>query len=341
VSPQARSITLLYDSVEDEAQAEGEDTPVYRQVAKALSARGYSIQTIAAHPDLKPLLGALERDASDLIFNLCESLGGVDADAARVASLLELMGKPFTGAGSLGLQLAQDKTLAKKLFAFHGIRYPKFSSMQSGQVEWSDDLQFPLFVKPSDTDSSVGIDAGALVHNIKELMERISYIHTEFKSSVLIEEFIDGRELFVGVLGNDAMTALPIVEWDFSKVKGPKFATAEAKWNKASEGYNAPERFPTDIPKLVYSAIQNAAVDACKALRIFDYARVDMRVRRRDGGTADDPNNWEIYIIEANPNPYLDERSEVAMAAKEHGLSYADLLEQILAAAHKRVLRAA
>lgn len=337
-----RSVTLLYDAIEDDEQEDGADTPVYRQVQKTLVERGHTVTTIAAQADLKQLLAALQVEQSDMIFNLCESLGGVDADASRVASLLEMMGKPFTGAGSLGLCLAQDKALAKKLFAFHGIRYPAFSTMQAGQVEWSDELKFPLFVKPSNTDSSVGIDAGALVHNVKELMERISYIHTEFKASVLIEEFIDGRELFVAVLGNDTPTALPIIEWDFSKVSGPKFATAEAKWNKSSEGYKAPERFPKDIPPTVYRAIQNAAVDACKALRIFDYARVDMRVRRNTESqtTPDDPNGWQIYIIEVNPNPYLEEQSEVAMAARESGLSYADLIENIVASAEKRIAKA-
>jgi D-alanine-D-alanine ligase len=337
----SRHITLLYDSVEDDPQPNDADMPVYRQVARVLAERGHEVKTIAARSDLTHLVHALEEDKSEIIFNLCESLGNVAALAPGVASLLELMKKPFTGAGSLGLNLAQDKAIAKKLFAFHGLQSPKFSIMQAGQVEWSDDLEFPLFVKPSASDSSVGIDAGALVHDLKALMERISYIHTEFKSAVLIEEFIDGRELFVGVLGNEDMEPLPIIEWDFSKVRGPKFATAEAKWNKQSEGYRAPERFPNDIPPPVYRAIQRAAVDACRALRIFDYGRVDMRLRntKHPGLSSDDLRNWQYYIIEANPNPYLDEESEVPMAAHKSGLSYADLIEKILEAAETRTLR--
>lgn len=336
-----RTITLLYDSVEDEQQEGDADEPVYRQVSRALGERGHEVKTIAAQPDLVQLVRALEADESDLVFNLCESLGGVDARAPCVASLLELIGKPFTGAGSFGLCLAQDKALAKKLFAFHGLKSPKFSTIQAGQVDWSDDLEFPLFVKPSASDSSVGIDAGALVHDLKALMERISYIHTEFKSPVLIEEFIDGRELFVSVLGNENMEPLPIIEWDFSKVKGPKFATAEAKWDKHSDGYKAPERFPTDIPPEVYRTIQRAAVDACRALRIFDYGRVDLRLRRKNepGLRPDDARSWDYYIIEANPNPYLEESSEVALAAGKSGLSYADLVEKIVEGAETRYAR--
>jgi len=330
----ARHVTLLYDSIEDEEQTEGADEPVYRQVSRALTSRGHEVSTLAATRDLGKLIADLERDQSELVFNLCEGLGGVDRHATGVASLLELVGKPFTGAGALGLTLSQDKALSKKLFAFHGLRSPRFSVMQSGQVEWSDDLQFPLFVKPSSSDSSVGIDAGSLVHDVRELMGRISYIQSDLKSPVLIEEFIDGRELFVTVVDSDGLCALPILEWDFSECKGPKFATAEAKWNKASEGYKAPERFPKDIPESAYRAIQTAAVDACKALRIFDYGRVDMRAR----GKPNDPDSWEFFIIEVNPNPYLEEHAEVAMAAREGGLSYPELMEKIITAAERRAL---
>ena len=321
----ARNITLLYDAIEDEAQEEHEDEPVYRQVARALTERDHKVTTLAATPDLKSLIQALERDESDVVFNLCESLGGEDRHATRVASLLELLGKRFTGAGSLGLTLAEDKALSKKLFAFHGIRSPRFSVMHEGKVEWSDDLQFPLFVKPSSSDSSVGIDEGSLVNNLKELMERISYIQAELKVPALIEEFIDGRELFVSVIERDGYTALPILEWDFSKCKGPKFATAEAKWNKASEGYKAPERFPTDIPEAVTRAIQSAAVDACQALRIFDYGRVDMRVRRRPELPADDPK--ELGAVhhrgQSQPLPRRTRRGRDGCARRRAALSRA------------------
>jgi D-alanine-D-alanine ligase len=331
-----QGVTLLYDASEDEEQAKDADQPVYQQIQRALGERGYAVKTLAATPDLPKLARELGKDESAVMFNLCEALGGVDAHATHVASLLELAGKTFTGAGTLGLSLAVDKSLAKKIFAFHQLPYPKFSIMRAGQVEWSDELEFPLFVKPCDTDSSVGIDAGALVHDIKGLMERISYIHTEIRAPVLIEEFIDGRELFVAVLGNENMEALPIVEWDFSKVKGAKFATAEAKWDRNSEGFKAPERFPTDIPEEVYRKIQSAAVEACKALHIYDYGRVDMRLRIKKGARSDNPKNWQFYIIEANPNPYLEQSSEVAMAARKSGLAYADLLEKILACAERR-----
>ena len=326
------TVTILYDASEDDEPEAGEDAPVYKAVRPGAAERGYQTKTLAADGDIRKLVGLIEKDDSDLLFNLVDWLAGKDYYAVHVAALLELLGKRFTGTGSYGQMLAIDKGLAKKIFSFHGISYPKFSMMDAGQVEWSDELKFPLFVKPSNTDSSIGIDENALVKNIKQLMERISYIHTEIKSPVLIEEFIEGREIFVAVLGNDRMEAMPILEWDFSKLKdAPKFATAEAKWNKRSAGYKAPEIFPEDIPEEVYKRIQATAVDACKALRVQDYGRVDMRLRQKKSS-----GEWEWFIIEVNPNPYLEPSAEVALAASKQELDYADLVERIVEHALRR-----
>jgi D-alanine-D-alanine ligase len=325
------SVTLLYDVIEDQETSAYEAEPVYQAVERALGERGHTVKTIAGGPDVRKLVSSLENDDSDIVFNLCESLGGVERHAINVVSLLELLGKRFTGTGSLGQMLAHDKALAKKIFDFHSLSYPKFSTMDAGQVDWSDELKFPLFVKPTNTDSSIGIDDRSLVRNVKQLMERLSYIHTEIKAPVLIEEFIEGRELFVGVIGNDKPEALPIIEWDFTKVKrGAKFATYDAKWNVQSEGYKAPELFPEDIPEEIYRRIQTTAVEAYKALKLADYGRVDMRVRRNK------QDEWEIFIIEVNPNPYLERTAEVALAAQRKQLEYADLVEKILELAMHR-----
>ena len=294
--------------------------------------RGYQTKTLAADGDIRKLVGLIEKDDSDLLFNLVDWLADKDTTPSTSRRCSNCSASALPGQAPTGRCSAIDKGLAKKIFSFHGISYPKFSMMVAGQVEWSDELKFPLFVKPSNTDSSIGIDENALVKNIKQLMERISYIHTEIKSPVLIEEFIEGREIFVAVLGNERMEALPILEWDFSKLKGaPKFATAEAKWNKHSAGYKAPEIFPEDIPEDVYKRIQATAVDACKALRVQDYGRVDMRLRQKKNA-----GEWEWFIIEVNPNPYLEPNAEVALAASKHELDYADLVERIVEHALRR-----
>jgi D-alanine-D-alanine ligase len=344
-------ITILYDAVEDvdkkEAEAAGEKVPplVCEQVEHVLAKQGHEVKRLAAEHKIRDLASQIMKDDSDLIFNLCESLGGVSQFEQHVAALLEVLEKKFTGAGSIGLTLAQDKELSKKIFQFHGIRYPKFSVMDAGKVGWSDELSFPLFVKPLNEDASIGIDSGSIIHNVKELMERISYIQTEFNAPALIEEYIEGRELYIGVLGNDKPEALPILEWDFSKMpKGtPRIASSEAKWDEESAYKDAPEVFPADIPEAVYMKIQETAIQAFKSLKLRDYGRVDMRLRHavkdiETKSTEQEANfdNWEFYVIEVNPNPYLDKKSELAMAARKHELNYPDLIEKIIELAMER-----
>ena len=347
-------VTILYDAVgwadKKEAEAAGEKVSplVCEQVEQVLARHGHEVMRLAAAHKIRDLASQIMRDDSDLIFNLCESLGGISQYEQHVAALLEVLDKRFTGAGSIGLTLAQDKELSKKIFQFHGIRYPKFSCMDAGKVEWSDELTFPLFVKPLNEDASIGIDSGSVVNNVKELMERISYIQTEFNAPALIEEYIEGREIYIGVLGNDKPEALPILEWDFSKMpKGtPRIASSEAKWDEESAYKDAPEVFPTDIPGPVYTKMQEAAIQAFRSLKLRDYGRVDMRLRHVVKDTETKPietdtatanlDNWEFYVIEANPNPYLDKKSELAMAARKHGLNYPDLIEKIIELAMER-----
>jgi D-alanine-D-alanine ligase len=342
-----RTITVLYDAVEDEekakAEAEGEPFPLaYAQVADALEKRGHTVQTIGVTKKIRSLVALIEKDTSDVIFNLCEAIASSTPHEHNVVGLLELFEKCFTGCGSAGWLLASDKALCKKIFQFHGIRYPRFCTFEKGKVEWADELDFPLIVKPLNEDASIGIDSGSVVENVKELLERISTIHEQFDGATLVEEFIDGREIYVGVLGNDRPEAFPILEWDFSQVKdGPKIAGKEAKWDRDSEAYKAPEIFPEDIPADVVQAIQNAAVTAYQALKLSGYARVDMRLRERktsrksaNAKSKDTPDAntsaWDFPIIEVNPNCWLEKRSQFAAAARKHGLSYPELLEKII-----------
>jgi len=147
-------------------------------------------------------LHALSRCDADLIFNLTESFDGDDTKEMNVVAYVDLLGLRYTGAGPHAIILAQDKAIAKKIFAFHGIKTPFFATAYRGRIEHAHDISFPLIVKPSWEDGSIGIDAGAVVTNIKEMMERVEYIQDEFDSPALIEEFIEGRELYAGVLGS-------------------------------------------------------------------------------------------------------------------------------------------
>lgn len=372
-------VTVLYDAAEDQekarAQAEGRPHPVAaEQVVEALCRRGHDARSMPVENKLRSLVSALEKDDADILFNLCESIANATRFEHNLCGVLELLGKPFTGTGSAGWLLAQDKALCKKILQFHGLPCPRFSCIDAGRVDWADDLAFPLFVKPANEDASIGIDRNSVVHSVKELLERISHVHEVVKAPALVEEYIDWREIYVGVLGNGAPDVLPILEWDLSKVTdGPRIASAEAKWDTDSEAYKAPEIFPDDIPPGVVRQIHQSAITAFQALKLNDYARVDMRLRRRstagqagelvrpatqspapggertradrrkDCGSADNPHDvaapdcdWEVFIIEVNPNPWLEKRSEFSMAARRHGLSYPDMLERIIELALKR-----
>ncbi len=325
-----RHITVLYDAAEDvekaKAEKAGKPFPLaYAQVAEALTKRGHTVQTFAVTKRIRNLVSLVDRDSSDVIFNLCEAIASSPQHEHNVVGLLELFQKCFTGCGSAGWLLAGDKALCKKILQFHNIGYPQFCTFEKGKVEWADDLDFPLIVKPLNEDASIGIDKGSVVDNVKDLLERISYIHDQFHGATLVEEFIDGREIYVGVLGNDRPEAFPILEWDFSNVKdSPKIAGSEAKWDRDSDGYKSPEVFPTDIPDDVVQGIKTAALTAYQALDLTGYARVDMRLRQRKGG------KWDYPVIEVNPNCWLEKRGEFVAAARKHGLSYPELLERII-----------
>jgi len=265
----------------------------------------------------------LAQTETDLIFNLVESFGGNDTLDSNVAAYLELLGRKFTGAGSHGLYLAQDKALAKKIFAFHGIHTPYFATVYRGRTEHAHDIQFPVIVKPAREDGSIGIHFGAVCGSIKELMERLDYIHAQFDSPALIEEYIEGRELYVGVLGNDKPEPLPVVELDLSKLPEgtPKIAGSEVKWEEETEAYQKTwPFFPKDLDEELVTKIREKAVQAFQSLQLRDYGRIDFRLA----------SDGTLHVLEVNPNPYLLPSAELALAAKESGRSFSDLIAQIV-----------
>src|SRR5215510_5986218 len=308
-------IGVLYDYWwdEDEEQAEGErpkkkspDEDI-QQVYEALKKGGHNPVYVRLDGTRESLI-ELARSQTDLLFNLVESFAGDDSQDTNIAGYLELLGRRFTGAGSSGLYLAQDKTLAKKIFTFHGIHTPYFATVYRGRIEHSSDIQFPVIVKPAREDGSIGIQFGAVCSSIKELMERIDYIHAEFDTPALIEEYIEGRELYVGVLGNDKPEALPVIELDLSKLPEgiPKIAGSEVKWEEETEAYKATKPFfPDDLGDEVTHKLQDTAVQAFTALQLRDYGRIDFRLAA-DG---------TVHVLEVNPNPYLLSSAEFSLAA--------------------------
>jgi D-alanine-D-alanine ligase len=260
---------------------------------------------------------------TDLLFNLVEGFGGDDTKEPHVAAYYDLLGLRYTGSGPRGLAIAMDKVMTKKILAFHGIRTPQFVNVFRGRLDWAHDLEFPVIVKPAREDGSIGIGFGALVGSIKELMERIDALHADFNHPVLIEQYIEGREIYVGILGNAAPEPFPPVELDLSHLPAgtPRIAGTEVKWQEGTRAYRGSRtRVPTDVPADLVEKLQAAALTAFQTLQLRDYARVDFRLA--GDGTP--------YLIEVNPNPYLHPTSEFIQGARATGRTYATTIRAIV-----------
>jgi D-alanine-D-alanine ligase len=274
-------------------------------------------------------LAAVARVEGNLIFNLTESYAGDDTMDMNIAAYLDLLGRSYTGAGPHALYLAQDKALAKKIFAFHAIRTPYFATSYRGKLDHSHDIAFPLIVKPTSEDGSIGIDTTSVVASVKELMEKIHDIHEEFDAPALIEEYIEGREIYAAVLGNESPEALPLVELDLSKLPQgtPRIAGKEVKWDKETEAYKVTKSAPVeDLDEETTKRLSDTAIAAYQALKLRDYGRIDMRLTEKG----------DVYVIEANPNPWLSSGAEFVMAARKAGRSYTQLISEIVDLARAR-----
>src|SRR6185312_4241693 len=280
-------------------------------------------------------LHALAKCGADLVFNLTESYAGDDTKEMNVAAYMDLIGLPYTGAGPHASFLAQDKATAKKMFHFHEIRTPYFATAYRGNIDHAHDVKFPLIVKPQLEDGSIGIDAEAVVNSVKELMERVEYVQNEFDSPALIEEYIEGREIYAAILGSYEKTeVLPLVELDLSQLPEgtPRIASRDVKFERNTQAYKLTKsKVADDLDEATTQKLTETAMAAYRAVKLRDYGRIDMRL------TAD----GEVYVIEANPNPWLSSKHEFAMAAKKSGRSYTELIKSILELALERTRKTA
>src|SRR5690348_11911030 len=279
-------------------------------------------------------LHGLAKCGADLVFNLTESYAGDDTKEMNVAAYMDLIGLPYTGAGPHAHFLAQDKATANKMFHFHQIRTPYFATAYRGNIDHAHDVKFPLIVKPQLEDGSIGIDAEAVVNSVKELMERVEYVQNEFDSPALIEEYIEGREIYAAILGSYERTeVLPLVELDLSQLpKGtPRIASRDVKFERESDAYKLTKsKVVDDLDEETTQKLSETAVAAYRAVKLRDYGRIDMRLTPKG----------DVYVIEANPNPWLSSKHEFAMAAKKSGRSYTQLVERIVELARERTRRA-
>ena len=272
---------------------------------------------------------ALAKTKADLIFNLVESYAGDDSKDLHLPAYLDLLGLKYTGSGPHGLLLAQDKSLAKKIIGFHGLHTPMSAVSHRGKLDYAHDIKFPVIVKPVSEDGSIGISVKSVAGSVKELMERIHHLHEDFDCPVLIEEYIDGREIYAAILGNDPPEALPLVELDLSRLPAdtPRIAGREVKFDRDSEAYKVTKSaVAADLDEETTERLQEAAKTTYRALKLRDYGRIDMRLR----------GDGQIYVIEANPNPWLLSGAEFAIAARGSDRTYSEMIGAIVDAALAR-----
>lgn len=316
------------------------EDPVLGQIESALHALGHEVTRVPVGGDVERVIVALRAADPGLVFNLAESFDGKSALESNVAALLNLLDLRYTGSSPAGLLMAGDKSLTKQVLGFQQIRTPEFATLYRGALDHAGDLTFPLIVKPPQEDASLGITSKSVVRDVRELLATMDALQREFQSPVLVEEFVEGREFYVGVLGNASPQALPVVELDFSAFPAgrPKVASYEAKWGEGGTGSDSESGaefagtksvFPAALPPELAKRLQDVAVRAFAALRLRDYGRVDLRVAE-DG---------EIHVIEVNPNCYLERQGEFARAAEKAGMPHEQLVARIVELALARYAR--
>jgi D-alanine-D-alanine ligase len=273
----------------------------------------------------------LESFAPDVIFNLADQFKNNRGFDQNIVSLLEMQGVPFTGCGATGLVLCKHKGTSKKILGYHHIHVPNFVVIPRGQrIARLKRPKFPLLVKPVKEEASYGISQASFVTSDEQFKERVAFIHEKHDSDVIAEEYIEGRELYVSVMGNARLTVFPIRELVFREVppNEPKIATYRAKWDEEyRKRWGLQNQFPEDLAPALVAEIEETCKRIYRLLTIEGYARIDLRL------TA----NNEIYFIEANPNPILAEDEDFAQAAAKAGLPYPQLIDRIIGIGMKTV----
>jgi D-alanine-D-alanine ligase len=308
-----------------------EDWKTEANVLAALGTLGHPTEHLAIFDNLDLLRQKLEGFAPDVIFNLADQFKNNRGFDQNIASLLEMQGVPFTGCGATGLVLCKHKGTSKKILGYHHIHVPNFVVIPRGQrIARLKQPKFPLLVKPVKEEASYGISQASFVTSDEQFKERVAFIHESHDSDVIAEEYIEGRELYVSVMGNARLTVFPIRELVFREVppNEPKIATYKAKWDEEyRKRWGLQNQFPEDLAPALIAEIEDVCKRIYRLLTIEGYARIDLRLT---------PDN-KIYFIEANPNPILAEDEDFAQGAAKAGLAYPQLIDRIIGIGMKTV----
>lgn len=323
-----------YDEVYAEVMAptfEGEPDPEY-QIAHALRQCGHKVKLLGAHDDPMEVMHHLREEPVDMVWNASEGFGTIDSLDFLLPALLDAEGVPYTGASPQCLMVTRNKAMTKKVLGHHDLEVPRFLTYRLHEsVGKDDELFFPAIVKPMRLDASEGISKASVVYDRDSLIERVAFVHQRLHDAAIVEDYIDGRELYVSVIGNgDDLQILPTVELLFDPDKSrpeDRIATKKKKWrDQYGKRPKVRQVFARPLSKLARERIERTVTTGFRALWLRDFARFDLRL------DADD----RVWVLEANANPYPSKGHEIANAAKKAGMDYPEFIETILKIAVER-----
>ena len=303
-----------------------EQKPTEADVISCLRGLGHDVDQLAVYDNVRDIIDKISSFQPDVVFNLCETFFWDRAHEPNIPALLDLMKVRYTGAGPEALLLCKDKALAKKLLSFHRVRVAGFVvSTKTHPLRRLKRFRYPAFVKPVAEESSNGISKASFAKTEAEALERAAFVHEKVGSDALIEEYIEGRELTVGVLGNPRPVTFPPRETFFGKAEddseAPKFTTLRAKWDDTyRKKWGIKNGPPAELPDGIAEKLARTARNAYRILKIRGLVRLDVRLTEQG----------EVFVIEVNPNPSLARSDDFAMSAKEAGLDYETLIQRIL-----------
>ncbi len=299
-------------------------------VHRALTGEGHNVRLLGLFNDARPLFEEIQETRPDVVFNLAEVFDQKAHFDKNVAAILEMLGVPYTGASPACLLVCNDKGLSKKILRFHRVRVPRFYAFYRGHKVWIPKvIKLPVVIKPLCEEASRGISLASVVDNEGAFYERIRFIHDSMKMDAIAEEYIDGRELYVTIIGNKKLRVLPFREIKFGEFPEdePRIATYKAKWDdKFRERWGIKSVFAGKLPNGMQQKIEDTCKRAYRALNMDSYARFDVRITPGGG----------VYVIEPNANPCIARIDEVAQSAEKIGLSYNELIRKLIALAFQR-----
>lgn len=299
------------------------DWKTEKDVKTALTKLGHEVIPLGIFNDIEPFVELIKANKPDLVFNLSEAFAANRDFEPNIVALLEMLQVPFTGAGHKSLLLCKDKGLTKIILNHHEIKTPEFLVFERSRAFPSlINFKYPAFIKPLQLESSEGISQVSYAENEKDVLTRVEFIHEKLGADAIVEEFIDGREIYMSVIGNDKLSVFPPREMFFKQVPEdePKFATYKSKWDKDyRKKWGIDSGWADEISEDLIKKLTTVSKKIYRTLEIKGFGRIDFRIRDQD-----------IYFIEANPNPSIGIEEDYALSAHKSGMTYDELIAKII-----------